>query len=111
MDLNDFRRQILEIQKMGSVRDLMVRIPGLNRMSMDSGDIDADREIDRIKGILDSMTLQERSSPVLLTVPKRCLRIAAGAGVEPSEVSRLFTQFRAMRDMMSRSEPGGWRKA
>ena len=111
MDLNDFRRQIIEIKKMGPVRDLMVRAPGLSRMSMDLGGIDADREIDRIKGMLDSMTLQERSYPVLLTVPKRCLRIAAGAGVEPTEVSRLFTQFRAMRDLVSRSEPGGWRKA
>ena len=64
--------------------------PGLNQMSMDLGGIDADREIDRIQGILDSMTLQERSYPVLMTVPKRCLRIAAGAGVKPSDVFEAF---------------------
>jgi signal recognition particle GTPase len=44
-----------------------------------------------------------------MTVPKRCLRIAAGAGVQPSEVSRLFTEFKAMRDMLFRFERGGWR--
>jgi signal recognition particle subunit SRP54 len=107
VDLNDFRQQISAIKNMGSVQDLTVKIPGLNQMAIDLGGIHADREIERIQGILDSMTLHERSYPVLMTVPKHCLRIAAGAGVKPSEVSRLFTQFKAMRDMIFRLERGG----
>jgi len=106
VDLNDFRQQIIELKKIGPVRDSLAKIPGVNWMSMGSGDIDIDREINCIQAILDSMTPQERSYPVLMTVPQRCLRIADGAGVEPSEVSSLFTQFQSMRDMMSRFELG-----
>jgi signal recognition particle subunit SRP54 len=43
VDLNDFRQQISVIKNMGSVQDLVVKIPGLNQMSMDLGSIDADR--------------------------------------------------------------------
>ena len=55
-DLNDFRQQIVQMKKMGSVRDLMSKIPGLNQMSSDLGGIDADSEVKRIQGIIDSMT-------------------------------------------------------
>jgi signal recognition particle subunit SRP54 len=120
VDLNDLRRQISELKRMRSVRksaprqyDLVVRISSPNQTRSDwsdFGDIDFDREIKRIQGIIDSMTPRERMYPVLLTVPKRCLRIAAGAGVEPSEVSALFTQFKALRDMTFAFELSGWRK-
>jgi signal recognition particle subunit SRP54 len=110
VDLNDLRQQIMELKKIGSVRDLMVKAHCLSQMSSDSGGIDADSEINRIQGIIDSMTRPERSYPVLITVPKRCLRIADGAGVKQSEVSRLYTRFEAMREMVFRFELGGWRK-
>src|SRR5208282_1806356 len=55
-DLNDFRQQIVQMKKMGSVGELMSKIPGLNQMSSDLGGIDADSEIQRIQGIIDSMT-------------------------------------------------------
>ena len=111
MDLNDFRQQIIEIKKTGSRRRrFLLTIHGLKPLSKESGSVDADREITRILAIIDSMTLEERSSPVLMTVPNRCLRVANGAGVEPYEVSNFFTQFKALRGMMIRVELGGWRK-
>jgi signal recognition particle subunit SRP54 len=99
----------VELKKLGPVRYL-AKFPGLDQSSIDCGGIDFESEINRMQGILDSMTLQERSWPVLMTVPKRCVRIAAGAGVKPAEVSRLFTRFRAMSDLMSRFERDRWRK-
>ncbi len=65
-DLDDFRKQIVNMKKMGSMRDLMSKIPGLNQMALDElGGIDADEEIKRIQGIIDSMTPDERSDPEL----------------------------------------------
>jgi signal recognition particle subunit SRP54 len=94
-DLTDFRQQIIQMKKMGSVRDLMSKIPGLNQMSSDLDGIDADSEIKRIQGIIDSMTPVERSRPELIDMSRR-RRIAAGAGVDPSDVSGLVKQFDAM---------------
>ena len=63
-DLDDFRKQIVNMKKMGSMRDLMSKIPGMNQMPLDElGGIDADEEIKRIQGIIDSMTPDERSDP------------------------------------------------
>ena len=65
-DLDDFRKQIVNMKKMGSMRDLMSKIPGLNQMPLEEmGGIDADEEIKRIQGIIDSMTPDERSDPEL----------------------------------------------
>jgi signal recognition particle subunit SRP54 len=95
-DLDDFRQQIVNMKKMGSMRDLMSKIPGLNQMGLDElGGIDADGEIKTIQGIIDSMTPDERSDPSLIDISRR-RRIAAGSGVDPADVSGLVKQFDAM---------------
>ncbi|AMV37018.1 signal recognition particle protein [Planctomyces sp. SH-PL62] len=94
-DLEDFRKQIIQIKKMGSVQDVMGMFPGMGQMTENLGAIDADAEIRRIQGIIDSMTPRERSRPDLIDIGRR-RRIAAGAGVEPSDVSGLVKQFDAM---------------
>ena len=95
-DLDDFRKQIVNMKKMGSMRDLMSKIPGLNQMPLEEmGGIDADEEIKRIQGIIDSMTPDERSDPSLIDISRR-RRIAAGSGVDPADVSGLVKQFDGM---------------
>jgi signal recognition particle subunit SRP54 len=95
-DLDDFRQQIVNMKKMGSMRDLMSKIPGLNQMPLEEmGGIDADEEIKRIQGIIDSMTPDERSDPTLIDISRR-RRIAAGSGVDPADVSGLVKQFDSM---------------
>ncbi|MFI5458501.1 MAG: signal recognition particle protein [Isosphaerales bacterium] len=95
-DLDDFRKQIVHMKKMGSMRDLMSKIPGLNQMGLDElGGIDADEEIKRIQGIIDSMTPAERGDPREIDISRR-RRIAAGSGVDPADVSGLVKQFDAM---------------
>jgi signal recognition particle subunit SRP54 len=94
-DLNDFRQQIGQMKKMGSVKELMGKIPGLNQMAGSLEGIDADGEVQRIQGIIDSMTQAERKDPHMIDISRR-RRIAAGAGVEPSDVSGLVKQFDAM---------------
>src|SRR5207237_6793633 len=85
-DLNDFRQQIVQMKKMGSVKELMGKIPGLNQMSVNLDSIDADGEVQRIQGIIDSMTADERRNPHLIDISRR-RRISAGAGADPSAVS------------------------
>jgi signal recognition particle subunit SRP54 len=96
-DLNDFRQQIVQMKKMGSVKELMGKIPGLGHLTeqLDGGGVDADAEVKRIQGIIDSMTPAERSNPHLIDIPRR-RRIAAGSGVDPADVSSLVKQFDAM---------------
>jgi signal recognition particle subunit SRP54 len=95
-DLDDFRKQIVNMKKMGSMRELISKIPGLNQMPLDAlGGMEPDEEIRRIQGMIDSMTPVERSSPELIDISRR-RRIAQGSGVDPADVSGLVKQFDAM---------------
>jgi signal recognition particle subunit SRP54 len=94
-DLNDFRSQIVQMTKMGSVKDLMSKIPGMSGMAGNLEGVDADGEVKRIGGIIDSMTQAERKNPQMIDISRR-RRIAAGAGVDPSDVSGLVKQFDTM---------------
>lgn len=94
-DLNDFRQQIVQMKRMGSVKELMGKIPGLSQFATGLEGVDADAEVRRIQGIIDSMTPEERRNPHLIDIPRR-RRIAAGAGVDPADVSSLVKQFDAM---------------
>jgi signal recognition particle subunit SRP54 len=94
-DLEDFRKQIINMKKMGSIGELMSKIPGMGEMPMDLNGADAEEEIKRIQGMIDSMTAAERSNPDLIDISRR-RRIAAGSGVDPSDVSGLVKQFDLM---------------
>jgi len=94
-DLEDFRKQLGNMKKMGSVQELMSKIPGMSQMPIDPNVMDADGEMKRIQGMIDSMTVAERSNPDLIDISRR-RRIAAGSGVDPADVSGLVKQFDAM---------------
>lgn len=94
-DLNDFRQQITQMKKMGSVKELMGKIPGLGNLTGELEGVNADDEVRRIQGIIDSMTAAERENPAVIDISRR-RRIAVGAGVDPSDVSGLVKQFDAM---------------
>lgn len=98
-DLNDFRSQIGAMKKMGSMRDLMGKIPGMGHLKEELEGVDADSEVSRIQGIIDSMTPAERAHPEILDISRR-RRIAAGAGVDPAEISGLIKQFDGMAALM-----------
>lgn len=94
-DLNDFRNQIIQMKKMGPVKDLLGKIPGMGQMAGQLDGVDADSEVRRIQGIIDSMTPKERSNPSVIDISRR-RRIAAGAGVDPADISSLIKQFEGM---------------
>ena len=99
-DLDDFRKQIVQMKKMGSIGELMSKIPGLSQLPLDAmGGIDPEEDIKRIEGMIDSMTPDERRNPALIDISRR-RRIAAGSGVDPADVSGLVKQFDAMAAMV-----------
>lgn len=100
--LEDFRRMMLQTKKLGPLNKLMGMIPGMGSLAGAMQDVDADNEMRRLQGIIDSMTPEERRNPGKNIDQSRRRRIAAGAGVEPHFVNDLVKQFDGMADMMKR---------
>jgi signal recognition particle subunit SRP54 len=99
--LDDFLNQIRTIQKMGSLKDLMEKMPGMGGMLPPGADLD-DHELVRIEAIIQSMTRFERRDPEsLIREPSRAQRIAKGSGTEEPMVKELVQKFQMMRQMMS----------
>ncbi len=96
-DFNDYLEQMEQIKKMGGLSDMLSMIPGIGS-KMKNVDID-EKALDRTKSIIYSMTPAERSNPDIIN-PSRKKRIAAGAGVDISEVNRLIKQHEQSRKMM-----------
>ena len=98
--LDDFRKMLGQTRKLGPITKLLGMIPGMGGMSEMLGDTNVEGEMDRLFGIIDSMTADERRNPSRVVDPSRRRRIAAGAGVEPHEVNDLVKQFDGMAAMM-----------
>jgi signal recognition particle subunit SRP54 len=96
-NLEDFYDQLQRIKKMGCLTDLVGMIPGVGRHVKDM-DMDEDA-LKHVEAIIQSMTTEERLQPEVINGSRR-RRIAAGAGVEVSDVNQLLRQFREMRKMM-----------
>ncbi len=100
---DDFLAQIKQVQKMGSMKDLVGMIPGANKISPDEIDEDAFKGIE---AIIQSMTPKERSQPKLLNQSRK-KRIALGSGSNVEDVNRLIKQFEQMQKMMKMVQKGG----
>jgi signal recognition particle subunit SRP54 len=108
--LDDFRRMIIQMGKLGPLNKIMGLIPGMGGLKEMMGDVDAEGDMRRLGGIIDAMTAEERRHPSRVIDQSRRRRIAAGAGVEPSEVSSLVKQFDGMADVMKRMAGMGMRE-
>jgi signal recognition particle subunit SRP54 len=100
--LDDFKKQLGQITKLGPIQKVMSMIPGMGGMSKMLEGQNPDVDMRRLVGIIDSMTSDERRNPSKTVDQSRRRRIAAGAGVEPHEVNELVKQFDAMADMMKK---------
>ncbi len=95
-DFNDFLDSMDQMEKMGGMQSMLSMLPGMGNLN--NVDID-EKQMNRPKSIILSMTKEERANPDIIN-PSRKRRIAAGAGVDVSEVNRLLKQFEQMRKMM-----------
>jgi signal recognition particle subunit SRP54 len=98
--LDDFLEQIRMIQRMGSLKDLVEKVPGLSNMMPPGVDLD-EGELVRIEAMIESMTGTERHDPhALVREPSRVRRIARGSGTPEQAVQELVQKFLFMKQMM-----------
>ncbi len=106
-DLNDFLSQISQMKKMGGLSSLIDKLPTEIANKAGQADLNkAEKDVRRMEGIINSMTLEERRKPDLIKASRK-RRIAAGAGVQVQEVNRLLNQFEQMQTMMKKMRGGG----
>ena len=109
-DLNDFRDQLQQVKKMGDMGSLLEKLPA--QFAQAASQIQggqAEKQLRRTEGILNSMTPAERAKPELLKASRK-RRIAAGAGVPVQEVNRMLSQYDQMQGMMKQMKKGGMAK-
>jgi len=102
-DFNDFQGQIAQIKKMGDIKSLMGKIPGMSKITKDI-DID-DKAFSKVESIIQSMTPAERADPELLNMSRK-KRIATGSGRSIHEINMFVKQFDQMRKMMHKMSSG-----
>ena len=98
--LEDFRSQLKTMRSMGSMKDMIGMLPGMNAASLNDADID-ENKLKHIDAIISSMTHEERENHKLINGSRR-LRIAKGSGTSVSEINKLIKQFVQMRKMMQK---------
>lgn len=106
-DLNDMLDQFAQVKKMGPIKGILSKLPGVGN-KLDDVDID-DRIMDRTEAIILSMTPYERSHPDSLNASRK-RRIAAGCGQKVEDVNRLLNQFRQTQKLMKQFGGKGKRK-
>ncbi|MEC8940149.1 MAG: signal recognition particle protein [SAR324 cluster bacterium] len=106
--LEDFRDQLRSMRKMGSMKDVIGMLPGMNASSMKDANVD-EKKLVHIDAIISSMTIKERQNHKLMNGSRR-MRVAKGSGTSVSEINKLLKQFVQMRKMMQKllkvSNPG-----
>ncbi|MGN0290443.1 MAG: signal recognition particle protein [Lachnospiraceae bacterium] len=97
---DDYLESMNQMKKMGGLSSILSMMPGVSGSQISELENAMDeKKMARIEGIIYSMTPKERANPSILN-PSRKRRIAAGAGVDISEVNRLVKQFEQSRKLM-----------
>ena len=106
--LEDFRDQLAQVRKMGSLSELMGMIPGMGKMKqMKNFEVD-DHELVRIEAIINSMTPKERRQHTIINGSRR-RRIAKGSGTKVQDVNQLIKNYTQVMKMMKKMNKGGMR--
>lgn len=106
-DMNDLLSQFQQIKKMGSIKNLLSMLPGMDKQLRDV-DID-DRQMLRVEAVIKSMTKKEREKPDIINASRR-RRIAAGAGVKVEDVNKLLRQYEQMKKMFKQMNTKGGKR-
>ncbi|MCU9836555.1 signal recognition particle protein [Ruegeria sp. WL0004] len=101
-NMNDLKMQLEQMIQMGGMQGMMGMLPGMGKMAkqMDAAGLD-DKILKQQIALIQSMTKKERANPALLQASRK-KRIAAGAGMEVSELNKLLKMHRQMADMMKK---------
>ena len=106
--LEDFRDQLVQVRKMGSLSDLLQMIPGMGKMKqMKHLDV-GDGELVKIEAIINSMTRKERQNHAIINGSRR-KRIAKGSGTRVQDVNSLLKNYTQVMKMMKKMNKSGMR--
>jgi len=106
--LEDFRDQMVQIRKMGSIKELMSMIPGIgNHKQMKNLKVD-ENELVKIEAIINSMTQQERRQYTIINGSRR-KRVAKGSGTRVQDINKLLKNYAQVMKMMKKFNKGGMR--
>jgi len=108
-DLDDFREQLQQMEKMGGMASLMDKLPGVRKMPDAAQLAQGEKQMRRNVAIINSMTPVERRKPDIIRGSRK-RRIASGSGTQVQDVNRLLKQFMEMQAMMKRMGKGGMAK-
>ncbi|MEG2189493.1 MAG: signal recognition particle protein, partial [Christensenella sp.] len=107
LTLEDFLEQLEQFQDMGSMSDVLAMMPGGNKLKGMTVD---EKQLERTKAIVKSMTREERLNPQVINASRR-RRISTGSGTTVQDVNRLINQFDQMKKMLKQfSGKGGKRR-
>ena len=104
LSMDDFLKQLRSIRRMGPMKQILGMLPGMGSMLKDV-DID-DKQLDRLEGMVHSMTARERDDIKLLN-KSRVKRIAKGSGTTAADVNKLTKQFEMMQKVTKQMAGGG----
>jgi len=105
--LEDFRDQMCQIRKMGSIEDLLGMIPGMGKLMKGMPDLQSgEKEMVKVEAIINSMTGEERRNHLILNGSRR-KRIARGSGTTVQDVNRLIKQYGQARQMIKKMNKSG----
>jgi signal recognition particle subunit SRP54 len=99
-DLDDFKSQLQQMKKMGSMSQVLSMMPGMNSKALKQLNMD-DRQVGWTEAIINSMTPGERQRPEIINGSRR-LRISKGCGRPVQEINSLLNQFSQMKKMMKK---------
>lgn len=100
-DFNDFLSQLQQMKKMGGMKSLMGKLPGMNQLPAKAQSMMDDSLFVKMEAIINSMTKKERKFPALLNGSRK-RRISAGSGTDIQDVNKLLKQFTQMQKMLKR---------
>ena len=103
--LEDFKNQMQSVKKMGSLKDLMGMIPGINKKQLKGINI-SDKELGKIEAIINSMTPQERRTHTIIKGSRK-KRIAKGSGTKVQDVNKLLKSYSQSMKMIKKINKGG----
>ncbi len=106
--LADYLDQLDQLKRMGPIENVLKMIPGANAAALKDVQVD-DRQIDRTKAIIQSMTPKERNKPSIINSSRK-KRIAAGCGMKVEDINRLLKQFEQAQKLMKQFNRDGGKK-
>jgi signal recognition particle subunit SRP54 len=104
--LDDFRKQLRTIRKMGPLESILGMLPGLGNLKQLADNKPDEKQLGRVEAIIGSMTPDERRNDKIINGSRR-KRIAAGSGTAVEDVNRLLKQFNEMKKVLQMIGQGG----